>query len=178
MKTLLPHPLLSVLILLSWALLLNSLAPGVLLLGAVLAWLLPLLTRRFWHQPVSVSRPLALALYVLRLTGDIITANIAVARLILGPMRRIEPRFFRYPLRLRDEFAITVLANTISLTPGTVTSDVSQDRHWLLVHALDAEDTEAMIETIYQRYERPLLAIFENREAPPQDPATADEESP
>jgi multicomponent K+:H+ antiporter subunit E len=99
--------------------------------------------------------------FVLVVHWDILTANMAVAILILGPPRRLRPGFVELPLDLTDEFAITLLASTISLTPGTVSADVSEDRRTLLIHALDVDDQDAMIRQIKQRYERPLKEIFE-----------------
>jgi len=64
------------------------------------------------------------------------------------------------PIELRSAEAITVLAGTISLTPGTVSSDVSADGRALLVHALDVADPEAEVTRIKQRYEARLLKVF------------------
>ena len=64
-------------------------------------------------------------------------------------------------LDLRDSFAITVLTSTVSLTPGTVSADVSEDRTRLLVHALHVEDPQALVAEIKQRYEGPIKEIFE-----------------
>jgi multicomponent K+:H+ antiporter subunit E len=95
------------------------------------------------------------------LLWDIVVANLVVARLILGPTRNLRPAFIRLPLDLCSEFAIVVLANTISLTPGTVSADLSLDRRTLLIHALDVEDEAKTIAHIKYRYERPLKEIFE-----------------
>jgi multicomponent K+:H+ antiporter subunit E len=67
----------------------------------------------------------------------------------------------QYPLDLREDFSITLLASTVSLTPGTVSADVSADRGTLLIHALDVADEAALIAQIKQRYEAPLKEIFE-----------------
>lgn len=160
MTRILPQPLLSLALLLTW-LLANRLSAGHLVLGAVLAVTIPWFSQYFWPERVKVSRPLKVLRFIGRVLLDIITANITVARLILGSMQTLTPRFVHYPLHLRDDFAITVLANTISLTPGTVSADVSEDRRTLLIHALDVEDERRLIETIHQRYEQPLQEIFE-----------------
>ena len=160
MNRLLPQPLLSLTLLLTW-LLANSFSPGQIILGAGLALVIPWFSHRFWPERVSVGRPLRMLRFVGQVLFDIVTANITVARLILGPLQSITPRFVHYPLRLRDEFAITVLANTISLTPGTVSADLSKDRRTLLIHALNVENERTLIETIYNRYEQPLQEIFE-----------------
>jgi multicomponent K+:H+ antiporter subunit E len=65
------------------------------------------------------------------------------------------------PLALTNEFAIVMLANTISLTPGTVTAEIRSDRKTLLIHCLDVEDEAALIADIKTRYEQPLKEVFE-----------------
>jgi len=160
LNRMLPQPLLSLMLLLTW-LLANSFSPGQWVLGSLLALAIPWFSQHFWPERVKVGRPLLALRFIVRVLLDIITANIAVARLILGPLQSIQPRFVNYPLQLRDEFAITLLANTISLTPGTVSADLSEDHCSLLIHALDVSDEKALIETIHQRYEQPLREIFE-----------------
>ncbi len=161
MKNLLPQPLLSLALFLTWLLLVNSTEPGHLVLSAVLALLIPHITIRFWPEKTSVRRPLVLIRFIGTVLIDIIVANIAVARLILGPVSALRPKFIHYPLQLRGDFAITALANTISLTPGTVSSDISPDRRFLLIHALDVSDEDALVAAIRVRYEQPLREIFE-----------------
>ena len=65
------------------------------------------------------------------------------------------------PLSLRNEVAISLLANIICLTPGTVSARLSADHRELLVHALDCADGEALVATIKSRFEAPLREIFE-----------------
>lgn len=160
MKRWLPQPLLSLFLWLFWLLLVNSVAPGQLLLGAVLAVTLPLVTSRFWPESPHINKPWKLLRYLGLLGWDIVVANLAVARLILNPRRKLRPAFIRLPLDLENELAITVLTSTISLTPGTVSSDLSPDRKTLLIHALDVESEAEIIAHIKQRYEKPLKEIF------------------
>lgn len=161
MNRLLPQPLFSLFLLLVWLLLVNTVAAGHVLLGALLAVILPLLTSRFWPGRPRIHSPWKLLRYIAVLLWDIGLANLTVASLILGPKRRLRPAFIHLPLELENEFAIAVLASTISLTPGTVSADLSIDRKTLLIHALDAEDEAALIAAIKQRYEKPLQEIFE-----------------
>lgn len=157
----LPHPWLSLLLLGVWQLLVNDLSVGSLLMGAILGWVIPLLTHAFWPDPPRLHRPWVLIRFVLRVLGDILFANFEVAKLILGSSRRLQPAFVVYPLELRNEFGIGVLATTISLTPGTVSADVSEDHRNLLIHGLDVPDEQELIDTIKQRYEKPLMEVFE-----------------
>ena len=156
-----PHPYLSVLLVVIWLLLVNTLAPGHLLLGSLLAILIPMFTQAFWSDRPQRVRLWRLTVFVLRLIGDIVVANIQVAKLILGPQRNLQPAFIHYPLELHSEFAITLLASTISLTPGTVTANVDMASHSLLIHTLYVDDEDALRHQIQQRYEMPLKEIFE-----------------
>ena len=156
----LPHPLFSVLLAVIWLLLAASWSPGNILLAVLAGWGLPFLTSELWPRRTPLARPLGMVRYVVTVLYDIVVANVVVALLILGPQRRLRPGFVVYPLTLEDRLAITVLANTISLTPGTVSADVSLTRRALLIHALDVEDEQALIESIRERYEKPLQEIF------------------
>lgn len=159
-STLLPHPLLSLLLLLLWLMLNNSASPGQLLLGTLFAVLIPLFTRRFWPEPAYLTRPGHALRFAGRVLWDIMIANFAVARAVLGPGRAIRPVFVRVPLDVEGEFAITVLMIVISLTPGTVTADLDAQRRYLLVHALSEDDPEALVLRIKSRYETAIKEIF------------------
>lgn len=156
----LPQPMFSLFLWLVWLLLANSLDPGHIVLGAFLALALPLFTSKFWPDQPCMGRPLSLVAYLAVFFWDIVIANLTVARLILGPVRRLRPAFVTLPLDLTNEFAITVLAHSISLTPGTVSSKVSEDRRSLIVHVLDLDDEAQLVRRIKQRYEAPLKEIF------------------
>jgi multicomponent K+:H+ antiporter subunit E len=144
-----------------WLLLVNSLASGQIVLGLLLGWAIPLFTLRFWPETPRISRPFTLLRFTIRLLGDIVAANLTVARLILGRPERLRPAFIIVPLALKSDLAISLLANTICLTPGTVSSRLSLDRKHLLVHTLDTADPEWLVATIKSRYEAPLQEIFE-----------------
>jgi len=161
MKRLLPHPILSLALVVIWLLLVNQLSFGHLLLGVLLGLGVPLYTARFWPDNVHVRRPWLLLRFIAVVLYDILVANIAVARLILGRQERLAPAFMILPLRLQTDVAISVLANTISLTPGTVSTYLSADRRCLVIHSLHTVDQEEVLETIRQRYEAPLKEILE-----------------
>jgi multicomponent K+:H+ antiporter subunit E len=164
LRRLLPHPLLSVLLLVCWLWLNNTLAAGHVLLGAVLGIGIPYVTRRFWPDPLRVRRPLRVLQYVLLVTWDVVIANLQVAALILGPVSRLRPAFVRVPLDLRTDFAVTVLASTVTLTPGTVSVGFDDDGaggRVLVVHALRCLDADEMVRTIKERYERRVKEILE-----------------
>jgi multicomponent K+:H+ antiporter subunit E len=157
-----PHPLLTVTLTVTWLLLVNHFSPGNLLLGLVFGTLLPLMTEAYWPNRPKLRRPLAFAGYCLMVMWDIVLANVAVARIVLFmPNDRIRSAWITLPLDLRSPEAISVLAGTITLTPGTVTADMSACGRSLLIHSLHAPDPDAIRDAIKSRYERRLMRIFE-----------------
>jgi len=158
---LLPHPALTLCLIAVWMVVNNTLGLGHLLLGTVLAVLIPLLTRRFWPEAPKVARWGLLLRYLTVLLTDIVVANFWVASLVLRPGGGLRPGFVWFPVALSDPFAITVLASTISLTPGTVSVDLSEDARHLLIHSIDLDDAQALVDQIKQRYEGPLQEIFQ-----------------
>ena len=160
-KRLLPHPALTAMLVVVWLLMANSITVGGILLGLVFGIVLPKFTEPFWPDRPRVRFGRALLGYVGLVLYDIVVANFEVARLILFRRNRdLRSRWLVVPVALSSPEAITVLAATISLTPGTVSSDVSADGRALLVHALDVEDEATEIARIKRRYEARLLRIF------------------
>ena len=99
--------------------------------------------------------------YVMIVMWDIMVANVQVAWIVLTrPNSKLRPAWVIVPLDLRTPEAITILAGTITLTPGTVSADLSNEGHSLLVHALDTNDPDAVRDEIKNRYERRLKEIF------------------
>lgn len=161
MRRLLPHPVLSPVLAVVWLLLVNDLSVGQVLLGTFLGWFIPLFSLRFWPDPVRVRKPLILLRFFAVMLWDILVANLVVARLILGRPERLRPAFVEIPLQLRSDLAISLLANTITLTPGTLSAELAADRRTLVVHCLDAPDPAAVVASIRERYETPLREVFE-----------------
>jgi multicomponent K+:H+ antiporter subunit E len=168
----LPTPYRSLLLFFVWLLLNQSIEAVHLFFGVVLAVVIPLLTLRFRDPQPLIERPLLALRYILRVLADIVTANAQVVVLILGPKRRLRPAFVRVPLDLQHELPITILASTVSMTPGTVSAEVYPSteqllpgeplpQRWLLIHVLHMTDEAELIASIKQRYEIPLKDIFQ-----------------
>jgi multicomponent K+:H+ antiporter subunit E len=162
MTRLLPHPLLTPTLTGIWLLLNNSIEPGHILLGLLLGWIIPVLTIRFWPEKVVIRKPVVLLRFCFIFLYDIVVANFTVARLILGNPEKLTPVFVKLPLDLTSDIAISLLASSLTLTPGTLSARLSEDHSHLLVHALNETDPDTLIATIKQRYERPLKEIFES----------------
>lgn len=158
----LPHPLISFTLLIVWLLLVNTVTLNAIVFGAILGLLIPLLTRAYWPETPRIRNPRMIVEYGLIVLWDIVIANVQVARIILFlPKDQMRPGWISVPLELRSPEAITVLAGTITMTPGTVSSDIAADGHAILVHCLHAPDPDAVRDQIKSRYERRLKEIFE-----------------
>ena len=158
----LPHPLLTLTLTLVWLMLANSFSLGGLLLGLILGVTVPKLTAAFWPKRPRVRNPLKIAEYMLVVLWDIVVANFQVAYIVLFRTNRsLRSHFITIPLEIYSPEAITVLAGTITMTPGTVTADLSADGRSLLVHCLDTGDPDNEVTGIKERYESRLKEIFE-----------------
>ena len=157
-----PHPWLTALLTLVWMLLENTFSLGTFVFGLILGLVIPVLTAAYWPDRPRLRRPLGLLEYVLIVIWDILVANVTVAlTVIFKSNARMRTTWVAVPLDLRTPEAITALAATITLTPGTVSADLSSKGSALLVHCLDAEDPDAVRDEIKHRYERRLKEIFE-----------------
>lgn len=157
----LPMPVQSLLLFVVWLLLNNSLSPGHILLGAILAFVIPWLVRPLQSIRPNIGSSWKVMRYIVLVLFDIITANFEVAWRVIRSPKRLRPGMVAVPLDLKSPLPITVLASTISLTPGTVTAELSDDHRWLFVHVLDLDDETALVQQIKQRYEAPLKEIFQ-----------------
>lgn len=160
MRRFLPSLPLSLAVLALWLLLVADVGAGQLVLGLVLAVALPLVASALQPERAHVRRTRAVFVLIRRVLWDIVLSNIEVARRILGPERALTPRFVWLPLELTNLHGITALASIITLTPGTVSAELSDDRRHLLVHCFNLDDAEQLLATIKARYETPLKEIF------------------
>ncbi|MDX4069072.1 Na+/H+ antiporter subunit E [Aliarcobacter skirrowii] len=156
----LPHPILSFILILIWLFLNSTVAIGHIVLGTILAILIPLFTSNFWEKNVSIGSPLTLLKFIFIVAYDIIISNLTVARQVMDSNDKLNPKFFNLPLDIKHPLAISTLASTISLTPGTVSCDLSEDRTYLIIHGLVIDDIEETIKDIKKRYEAPLMEVF------------------
>jgi multicomponent K+:H+ antiporter subunit E len=160
--SLLPHPFLSLLVASVWVLMSNELSLATVLVGAAWGIAVARLTARYWPDRPRVVRPFLVVEYLALFLFDVLLSNIQVAALVL--FRRadeIRSCLVTVPIELRSPEAIAALAGTITLTPGTLSVDVSSDRTALRVHCLGTADGARVVENVKRRYENRLRRIFE-----------------
>ncbi|MEX0370060.1 MAG: Na+/H+ antiporter subunit E [Tateyamaria sp.] len=160
-RWLLPHPLLTLILAVVWTLLQNDVSAGMVVFGLILGIIIPRMTAIWWPEAPKGFRLGRMVLYSIMVIRDIIVANIEVAWIVLTvPNDKLKPAWIVVPLDLKQPEAITVLAGTITLTPGTVSADLSNQGRCLLVHVLHTDDPDAIRDEIKDRYERRLKEIF------------------
>ena len=158
---LIPMPIHSIMLLTVWLMINASVSFGHILLGSVLAIIIPLLCAPLRMPQMKIKHPYKVFGYLFIVLKDILVANVEVAILVVGPMRKIKPGFVAVPLDLDDIFPITILASTVTMTPGTVSAEISSDKKWLYVHVLNMPDDEKeLINFIKQRYEKRVKEMF------------------
>lgn len=154
-----PHPVLSLQLGVSWLVLSHSVALVHWLSALLVAWAVPRLLAPFLGDASRIHWPSTVRL-ILVVLWDIVVANIAVARITLGSMRKPRPAWLRVPLDTDHPRVNALLATIITTTPGTVSMTICEARREILVHALDCADEQAMVQEMKQRYEAPLIRIF------------------
>lgn len=161
MHWLFPHPVLTLILAVVWLLLQNAFTPGMLVFGVILGIIIPAGTAAWWPDRPTGLNVVKFMSYAVMVLWDILIANVEVAWIVLTkPNADLKPAWIAIPLELVEPEAITILAGTITLTPGTVSADLSNEGHSLLVHVLHTEDPDAVRADIKSRYERRLLEIF------------------
>ena len=150
--------LLNLLLALVWVALTGQVTLGNLFGGFVLGYLVLWLTQRLWDSAPYVHRVRRLLGFTLFFLWELLLANLRVAILVLSPLRRLRPAVVALPLTAHTDTEITLLANLITLTPGTLSLDVSADRRVLYVHAMDVADMEQFRRDI-ARLEQRLLEV-------------------
>tara|TARA_R110002110_G_scaffold410123_1_gene633162 strand:- start:34570 stop:35040 length:471 start_codon:yes stop_codon:yes gene_type:complete len=143
-----------------WGGITSSFSPSNLLFGFVLAFVcLWLVRERFdqhnFYRPFRILRLIALFVYELALSG------FRVARDTLSPRMEFRPAIVAFPLELESPVGIMLLANLITLTPGTLSVDVSTDRSTLYIHAMDVDDADALRADIRNGFERRIREALE-----------------
>ncbi|PLW76984.1 Na+/H+ antiporter subunit E [Cohaesibacter celericrescens] len=152
--------LVNILLALIWAAVSGSFSEPNLLFGFVLGMIVLFVIR----EQVGTMSYLFRAKRILSLIGlflvELAKSAIKVAKLAVSRNLNLKPGFFAYHLNTDRDFEITILANLITLTPGTLSVDVSEDKKILYVHAVTIDDVEKMRADIANGFERKIMEAF------------------
>lgn len=150
--------LLNLLIAFVWMFLNNSWAANTFIAGYLIGLGLIFLLRRFIPTP-STSKTMAILALILLFLKELILSNFAVMKLILQPKLTMKPGIIALPTELTRDWEISTLACLITLTPGTVTVDLSLEGDVLYIHAMDIQDAEEVIAQIKNTFEKAILEV-------------------
>jgi multicomponent Na+:H+ antiporter subunit E len=144
----------------AWLAMTGSLTIPNALLGLVLSILASSFAREQRRRSEIAIRPLRVIGLAALFVYELVLSGYRVARLVLTPRMQLQPGIFAYRLKVDRNFEITLLANLITLTPGTLSVDVSADRKTLYVHAIDCSDVDETRRGIADGFERKILEAF------------------
>lgn len=143
------------------------------IVGLIVGLSLAFVFRRLYEEEIEIGQPIRAVpyvfLYALVFSKEVIIANFDVAYRVIVGNRALEPQVILVPLRVETALGITTIANSITITPGTVTLDHDPDRNALYVHMIDGSHPREVVEPI-RRWEDYALEIFDERLSP-EDPA-------
>lgn len=150
----------NVLLAVVWATLTGNFAPTNLLLGFALGFLALFFTRPGAGSANYLAKVVPVALLAGYFLWELLLANLRVAYDVLTPRTHMRPGVIAIPLDARTDAEIALLANLITLTPGTLSLDVSADRRTLYIHAMYLDDIDAARDKIKNGFERRVLAVL------------------
>lgn len=152
--------LINVLLALTWAAVSGSFSPYNILFGFVLGIGALSLIREQVGSVGYFGKARRVVSLALLFVYELILSAWRVTVLVLSPNMKLKPGIFAYPLKVDRDFEITLLANLITLTPGTLSVDVSEDRRFLYVHAIDCSDPAQTRREIADGFERKIMEAF------------------
>lgn len=151
--------LLNLLLAFTWMFLKNEYSGNTFIIGYLLGLLILIVFRHFFNERFYLLRVYAVMKLVFLFFRELLLSNIAVLKVILKPRLTITPGIFALETKLTKDWEITVLANLITLTPGTLVVNVSADNKTLYIHAMDLADKQEAIDSIKNTFERAIMEV-------------------
>lgn len=144
-----------------WLFMRGDASPGNFFVGLILAFFLILFLRRTYGQERAFRRWRDIVRFIIYFGWELIVANFQVMRIVLSPRLHIRPGIIAFKTKCKTPLSLTSLANSITLTPGTLSIDISEDGSTIFIHTLDIEDSDHVRENIRLRLEEPVRGAFE-----------------
>ncbi|WLD92159.1 Na+/H+ antiporter subunit E [Alkalihalobacillus sp. AL-G] len=129
------------------------------LIGFVIGIFLLLLLNRFIPDTFYFNYVVAIWRLILLFIKELFIANIDVLKMVYKPKLDMQPGIIALPTELRSNWEITLLANLITLTPGTLSVDVSSDNRFIYIHAMDLPDVDEVITQIKETFEKAIKDV-------------------
>ncbi|MBF0585954.1 Na+/H+ antiporter subunit E [Prosthecochloris sp. N3] len=152
--------LFNILLAIAWMLLVGEVSASTFTAGLVVGYLLLWLSRAAWGETRYFSKIPLVVRFVLYFLKELLIANLKVAFDIVTPKDYMEPGIIAVPLDVETDIEITLFANLVTLTPGTLSLDVSADRTTLYVHALYVKDVDRFRHELKNGLEQRLIEVM------------------
>lgn len=144
-----------------WAVMTEEFTQVNFLFGMGLGFLLLFLLRDVVGTTAYSKKVWQVTYFALYFLWELIIANLHVAFEVITPKLYMRPAIVAVPLDLKSDFQITLLANLITLTPGTLSLDISDDKKTLYVHGMYVDDVDEFRRSIKQGFEKRVQELFE-----------------
>jgi len=151
--------LLNFFIALVWMLISSSLNAATFVIGYIIGFVLIFMMRRFFNNRIYTVRLWAAFKLMLLFFRELTLSNISVLLLVIKPKLNIKPMIFSMPTELEHDWEITLLSSLITLTPGTIVINVSDDQNTLYIHALHVDDVDEAIDSIKNSFEKAIKEV-------------------
>ncbi len=151
--------LLNVFLAFLWMFLQVSFSARTFIIGYLLGLLVMFCMRRFFIHRFYIHRVWAVTYLFFLFLIELIKANIDVLKLVLSPKLTMRPGIFAMETELKSDWEVTLLSNLITLTPGTLVIDVSDDNKTLYIHAIDIGEVSETIDSIKNSFEKAIMEV-------------------
>lgn len=143
-----------------WMLLQDTLAFKSFILGFFIGLIVLYFTVRRLDTPLYVQRLFAAIILIVAFLYEVVRSGIRVSYLLLHPRLPVSPGLVAVPLEVTSDEAITMFAGMITMAPGSISVELSDDRSTLYVHALEADDPHKAAEFFKRTFERRIMEVF------------------
>ncbi|WP_368653677.1 Na+/H+ antiporter subunit E [Ornithinibacillus sp. 4-3] len=143
-----------------WMFFESSVTLSTFIIGYLLGLLIIFVMRRFFNTRFYLYRVFAVIWLTILFLKELVLANLAVLKVVLKPnLDDIKPGIFAFETELETEWEVTLLSSLITLTPGTLVVDVSDDNKVLYIHSMDIEDVDEAVESIKLSFEKAISEV-------------------
>ncbi|TSB46803.1 Na+/H+ antiporter subunit E [Alkalicoccobacillus porphyridii] len=151
--------IINIIVAFSWMLFTNSFSLSDFTIGYLIGLATLLLFQRFYGFRLYLHRVWAIIKLLVLFSKELVKANIDVLKVVLSPKIQVQSGIIAVPTQLQTEGEVTLLAVLITLTPGTLSMDFSEDNKTIFVHALDIDNREEMIKGFHDTFERAIMEV-------------------
>ncbi|WP_227934879.1 Na+/H+ antiporter subunit E [Alkalihalobacillus deserti] len=151
--------LLNLIIAFTWMFLYSAWDLPSFIIGFLVGMLILIIVRRFFNGPLYITKIYAVIKLILLFLKELVLSNITVIKQVLQPKLAIKPGIFALHTDLESDWEITLLSSLITLTPGTLVVDVSNDQRTLYIHAMNIDDIEDSISSIKNTFEKAIMEV-------------------